>query len=64
MKLREFEQHPRKHNCVFAKEGARHTAYINSTNRKIAAVPRHKELKKRLVRAVCKALEIPDPFSE
>jgi len=64
MKLRDFERHLAKQGCVFAKEGARHTAYINPRNRKIAAVPRHRELKKNLIRGVCKVLEIPDPFSE
>ena len=62
MKRRDFERHLRKHGCVFAKEGARHTAFINTANRKIAAVPRHTELKKGVVLGICKALEIPDPF--
>ncbi|HUP59126.1 MAG TPA: type II toxin-antitoxin system HicA family toxin [Thermoanaerobaculia bacterium] len=64
MKRREFEQHLAQHGCVFAREGARHTAFLNPRNGRIAAVPRHTELKKGLVRAVCKVLEIPDPFSE
>ncbi len=63
MKRREFERHLRENRCVFAKEGARHTIFVNSKNGKVAAVPRHTELKKELVRRVCRDLEIPDPFS-
>jgi mRNA interferase HicA len=63
MKRRDFERHLRDSGCVFGKEGARHTTFVNPRNRRTASVPRHTELKKGLVLAVCKALEIKDPFS-
>lgn len=63
MKRRDFERHLSRHGCEFVKEGGRHTIFVNPRNGQIASVPRHTELKKGLVRAVCKVLEIPDPVS-
>lgn len=62
MKRRDFEHHLREHGCVFGKEGARHTTFVNPRNRRSASVPRHTEIKKGVVFGICKWLEIPDPF--
>jgi len=47
MKLRELERHLRTHGCVLFREGGAHTVWLNPSNRKIASVPRHREIKDR-----------------
>jgi len=61
MKLANVERHRRQHGCVLAREGAAHTIWLNPSQRKIASVPRHREIKDGTVRAICKQLEIPPP---
>ena len=61
MKLADVERHLRSHGCVLAREGAGHTIWSNPAIRKIASVPRHREIKDGTVRAICKQLEIPQP---
>jgi mRNA interferase HicA len=61
MKLAELERHLRQHGCSFLREGAAHTVWLNPRVRKIASVPRHREIKDGTVRAICKQLEIPRP---
>jgi predicted RNA binding protein YcfA (HicA-like mRNA interferase family) len=61
MKLRDLERHLRERGCVFFREGGAHTVWLNPSNRKIASVPRHREIKEGTVRGVCRQLEIPRP---
>ena len=61
MKLRDLERHLRGQGCVFFREGGAHTVWLNPANRKIASVPRHREIKEGTVHAICKQLEIPRP---
>ena len=61
MKLRELERHLRAHGWVLFREGGAHTVWLNPSNRKIASVPRHREIKEGTVRGICKQLEIPQP---
>jgi len=61
MKLADLERHLRQHGCVFHREGGAPTIWLNPERRKIASVPRHREIKERTVRAICKQLEIPQP---
>lgn len=61
MKLAGLERHLRQHGCAFYREGGAHSVWINTAKRKIASVPRHREIKEGTVRAVCKQLEIPQP---
>jgi mRNA interferase HicA len=61
MKLAELERHLREQGCVFLREGAAHTVWLNPQVRKIASVPRHREIKEGTARAICKQLEIPRP---
>jgi len=63
MKRRDFVRHLENNGCVFSKEGARHTIYLNPKNGRNASVPRHNEIKKGVVKGVCKWLEIPNPLS-
>ena len=61
MKLRDLEQHLRGQGCVSFREGGAHTVWLNPSNRKIASVPRHSEIKEGTVRSICKQLGIPQP---
>lgn len=61
MKLGDLERHLRGQGCVFFREGGAHTVWLNPANRKIASVPRHREIKEGTVRSICKQLEIPRP---
>jgi len=46
---------------VFYREGGTHTIWLNPARRKIASIPRHREIKEGTVRAICRQLEIPRP---
>ncbi len=61
MKLRDPERHLRGQGCLFFREGRAHTVWLNPANRKIASVPRHREIKEGTVRGICRQLEIPQP---
>jgi predicted RNA binding protein YcfA (HicA-like mRNA interferase family) len=61
MKRRDLEGHLRRHGCSVFREGGRHTIYINKANERVAAVPRHGEIKTPTVREICKTLDIPVP---
>jgi len=61
MKLADLERHLRQHGCRFCREGGAHTIWFNPVNRKIASVPRHREIKDGTARAICRQLEIPKP---
>ena len=61
MKLADLERHLRQHGCVFYGEGGAHTIWLNPERRKIASVPRHREIKKQLARKICNDLGIPMP---
>ena len=61
MKLRDLERHLRGHGCVLFREGGAHTVWLNPANRKIASVPRHREIKERTVESICRQLEVPQP---
>jgi mRNA interferase HicA len=61
MKLRDLERHLRGQGCTFFREGGAHTVWLNPLNRKIASVPRHREIKEGTARGICKQLEIQKP---
>ena len=61
MKLADLERHLRRHGCVLEREGSAHSIWLNPSLRKIASVPRHREIKDGTVRAICRQLEIPQP---
>ncbi len=61
MKLRDLERHLRGHGCVLFREGGAHTVWLNPADRRIASVPRHREIKEGTVHGICKQLEIQQP---
>jgi predicted RNA binding protein YcfA (HicA-like mRNA interferase family) len=61
MKRHELLKHLKAHGCQLLREGARHSIYFNSSNRKTSTVPRHNEIANKLARKICKDLDIPEP---
>jgi mRNA interferase HicA len=61
MKRHDVEAHLESHGCRFAKEGSRHTVFLNPLNNKTSTVPRHREVKRGLVFKTCRDLDIPPP---
>ncbi|MBA2262964.1 MAG: type II toxin-antitoxin system HicA family toxin [Solirubrobacterales bacterium] len=63
MKRRDLERHLRAHGAQPLREGSRHAIWAvgGSGSERIAAVPRHREIKPGTVRAICADLEIPPP---
>jgi predicted RNA binding protein YcfA (HicA-like mRNA interferase family) len=62
MKLRDLEAHLRRHGCVFLREGGSHTIWVGKASHHMSGVPRHREIKNRLVKEICEDLGIPSPF--
>jgi hypothetical protein len=60
MKRTDLLRHLRRTGCVFHREGSRHSIWLNLANQKIAAVPRHNEIKDLTARKICKELEVPE----
>lgn len=65
MRRRDLIRHLEANGCVFLREGANHTIYVNPENGRRAPVPRHNEISNEIsnftARAVCDQLEIPRP---
>jgi mRNA interferase HicA len=64
VKRRELERHLRAHGAQLLREGARHSVWAvgGPDSERVAAVPRHNEIKPGTARAICKDLEIPPPI--
>jgi len=60
VKRRKLERHLRDHGCRKLDEGGNHTRWIAPSGPR-TAVPRHNEIDWKLVRAICKQLNIPPP---
>ena len=61
MKRRDFLRHIEANGCRFLREGGNHTIFFNPANKKVSAIPRHREVFERLVAKICKDLEVPKP---
>jgi predicted RNA binding protein YcfA (HicA-like mRNA interferase family) len=61
MKRRDLIRHLEQHGCEFLREGGNHTIYVHRGNRKVSAVPRHREVLAFTARKICRDLEIPVP---
>jgi len=59
MKRAELLAHSREHGCVFLREGAQHSWWINPAQNCRSANPRHNEVLDLLARKICKDLGIP-----
>jgi len=61
LKRIDFIRHLTANGCVFFREGANHTVYINRPKKKVSTVPRHSEINEYTARKICKDLDIPAP---
>jgi predicted RNA binding protein YcfA (HicA-like mRNA interferase family) len=61
MKRIDLERHLRNRVVPRYREGGGHAVWLNPSKRKVASIPRHREIKEGTVRAICKQLEIPQP---
>jgi mRNA interferase HicA len=61
MKRLRLLRHLRENGCEVVKEGGGHTWVRNEATGERSFVPRHREIKSRLVREICKQLGIPAP---
>ncbi len=61
MKRGDLVRHLRRTGCTLARKGANHSLYLNPANNELAAVPRHAEIPNKLVREICKQLDIEAP---
>jgi len=60
MKRKALLRHLRRYGCYLKREGGGHSLWINPVNGSVETVPRHAEIPNKLVRKICKRLEIPD----
>ena len=58
MKLADLERHLRGQGCAFYQEGGAHSIWFNPANRKIASVPRHREINEFLAKNILRKLEL------
>jgi predicted RNA binding protein YcfA (HicA-like mRNA interferase family) len=61
VKRRDLIRHLEKHGCEFLREGGNHSVYVNRKARKVATVPRHREINEFLARKICRDLDVPEP---
>ena len=60
MKHRDLIRHLESNGCVLLRDKGKHSVYVNATNQRISAVPRHREINDFLVRKICRDLDIPE----
>jgi len=61
MKRVDLIRHLESHGCQIVREGGNHTIYFNPKEKRIASVPRHREVKNPTATKICRQLAIPDP---
>jgi predicted RNA binding protein YcfA (HicA-like mRNA interferase family) len=60
MKRHALLRHLRKNGCYLKREGSAHSLWINPLNGVVEAIPRHSEIPNKLVRKICKQLNVAD----
>ena len=59
MKRVDLVRHLLAHGCELLREGGNHSVFLNRSTRKVATVPRHREINEFLARKICKDLDAP-----
>ena len=59
MKRIDLVRHLLAHGCELLREGGNHSVFLNRSTRKVATVPRHREINEFLARKICKDLDVP-----
>ena len=60
MKRNDLLRHLRKNGYNLKREGSAHSLWINPLNGVVEAIPRHSEIPDKLVRKICKRLDVTD----
>ena len=58
MKREKLLRHLRQHGCALKREGRAHSIWVNPSTGSTETVPRHVEIDNRLVKKICKGLDI------
>lgn len=61
MNTKKLLRHLTAHNCYLSRHGGNHDTWRRLDNSFVTSVPRHKEVDFKLVRAICRDLDIPVP---
>jgi len=61
MKRSNLIKHLLKNKCIFIREGARHSVFLNPLTKRISTVPRHNEIDNFLAKKICHDLGIELP---
>lgn len=62
MKRTELEAHLRAHGCELLRHGGKHDFWHNRLTNAVTSVPRHREIPRGTVRAICRDLGVSHPF--
>lgn len=64
MKRNDLIKHLLKEECVFIREGAKHSIFFNPFTKRISTVPRHNDIDDWLSKKICKDLGIMPPIKK
>ncbi|MDP1689091.1 MAG: type II toxin-antitoxin system HicA family toxin [bacterium] len=60
MKRQNLIRHLVNEGCVFLREGAKHSVFINPLTNRASTIPRHNEINKFLARKICRDLGVQE----
>jgi predicted RNA binding protein YcfA (HicA-like mRNA interferase family) len=61
MKWKDLIKHLLKNNCIFIREGAKHSVFFNSLLKRTSTIPRHSEINDFLTKKICRDLGVEPP---
>jgi len=61
MKRKDLIKHLHNNNCIFIREGAKHSVFFNPLMKKSSTVPRHAEIDNFLAKKICQDIGIEPP---
>lgn len=64
MKRKDFLKHLQKQGCIFVREGAKHSIFLNPYIKRISTVPRHNEINNLLAKKICRDLGIVPSYKK
>lgn len=60
MKRKDLIKHLIKNNCIFIREGAKHSVFFNPLTKRVSTIPRHNEIDNFLAKKICRDLGIEE----
>lgn len=60
MKRQNLIRHLVSEGCVFFREGAKHSVFINPLTNRVSTIPRHNEINNFLARKICRDLGVQE----